>query len=435
MIVSIDKPSGNPVSSLYLLHKSSSLIHILYDSWFFAKIPVGLLKLKGSLAFYFIVFSVYLVDAIVIFSNSVFVWCWWYSITHCSSPSSSHHIQVSANWKFRRFSDFPVQWENWSCSEAVTSRILPSFRCLLFSTFDVWAISNTRLAALLDGSCVRIKRRNRFLGSSRRGRGGAGRSEEICQSVRTRSWSNGRERCKVFLFQIMPSCNGCIGAGGRSNGRECARTVKSVAPRCRAAKLVPPLSTPDQLTCQDQWDVVWEVEGGERWERLLLSASDLLLVPLQLWPSSPGGGKQSDVTLIITAANHSNHSKCETARIGLWFHLCQILRSIFCTKGSEVKSNDSGHSHKKSLNPTPLSDNFSEQSIVSWRLKIMPSPVKTWNWSFQYFLSWSQCKWSHMWWGSNTTQFPSPVPLNVTTRDRFCHLSWHFRRWLSVTWF
>ena len=171
---------------------------------------------------------------------------------------------------------------------------------------------------------------------------------------------------------------------------ENARTVKSVAPRCRAAKLVPPLSTPDQLTCQDQWDrgrgvVVWEVEGGERWERLLLSASDLLLVPLQLWPSSPGGGKQSDVTLIITAANHSNHSKCETARIGLWFHLCQILRSSFCTKGGEVKSNDSGHSHKKSLNPTSLSDNFSEQSIVSWRLKIMPSPVKTWNWSFQYF--------------------------------------------------
>ena len=82
---------------------------------------------------------------------------------------------------------------------------------------------------------------------------GGGR-QEICQSVRTRSWSNGRERCKVFLFQIMPSCNGCIGAGGRSNGRECARTVKSVAPRCRAAKLVPPLSTPDQLTCQDQWD-------------------------------------------------------------------------------------------------------------------------------------------------------------------------------------
>ena len=225
MIVSIDKQSGNPVSS-YLLHKSSSLIHILYDSWIFAKIPVGLLKLKGPFAFYLIVFSVYLVDAIVIFSISVFVWCWWYSISHCvplihriTTPST---VQVSANWKFRRFSDFPVQWENRSCSEAVTSWILPSFRCLHFSTFDVWAISNTRLAALLDGSCVRIKRRNRFLGSPRRGRGGAGRSEEICQSVRTRSWSNGRERCKVFLFQIMPSCNGCIGAGGRSNGWECA---------------------------------------------------------------------------------------------------------------------------------------------------------------------------------------------------------------------
>ena len=88
-----------------------------------------------------------------------------------TTPST---VQVSANWKFRRFSDFPVQWENRSCSEAVTSWILPSSRCLLFSTFDVWVISNTRLPALLDGSRVRIKRRNRFLGSPRRGSGEPG---------------------------------------------------------------------------------------------------------------------------------------------------------------------------------------------------------------------------------------------------------------------
>ena len=353
-----------------------------------------------------------------------------------TTPST---VQVSANWKFRRFSVFPVQWEN--RSEAVTSWILPSFRCLLFSTFDVWAISNTRLAALLDGSCVRIKRRNRFLGSPRRGSGEPGaqrRSVSQCEPAPGATVASG---ARYFYFRLCPLAMAAL----EQAAVQMVENARGRLNRLHRAAEPPNWSQPSQH--QSSWPVkisetgggggvvVWEVEGGERWERLLLSASDLLLAPLQLWPSSPGGGKQSDVTLIITAANHSNHSKCETARIGLWFHLCQILHSSFCTKGGEVKSNDSGHSHKKSLNPTSLSDNFSEQSIVSWRLKIMPSPVKTWNWSFQYFLSWSQCKWSHMWWGSNTTQFPSPVPLNVTTRDRFCHLSWHFRRWLSVTWF
>ena len=100
MIVSIDKQLGNPVSS-YLLHKSSSLIHILYDSWIFAKIPVGLLKLKGPFAFYFCLFCVP-------------CWCYCYfqyfcfrvmlmifNLTLCS-PSSSHHNPFHRPSKFRQ---------------------------------------------------------------------------------------------------------------------------------------------------------------------------------------------------------------------------------------------------------------------------------------------------------------------------------------------
>ena len=199
----------------------------------------------------------YLVDAIVIFSISVFVWCWWYSISHCvplvhriTTPST---VQVSANWKFRRFSDFPVQWENRSCSEAVTSWILPSSRCLLFSTFDVWVISNTRLPALLDGSCVRIKRRNRFLGSPRRGSGEPGaqrRSVSQCEPAPGATVASG---ARYFYFRLCPLAMAALEQAAVQMV-ENARTVKSVAPRCRAAKLVPPLSTPDQLTCQDQWD-------------------------------------------------------------------------------------------------------------------------------------------------------------------------------------
>ena len=137
-------------------------------------------------------------------------------------------------------------------SDYLTTR-LPSFRCLLFSTFDVWVISNTRLPALLDGSRVRIKRRNRFLGSPRRGSGEPGaqrRSVSQCEPAPGATVASG---ARYFYFRLCPLAMAALEQAAVQMV-ENARTVKSVAPRCRAAKLVPPLSTPDQLTCQDQWD-------------------------------------------------------------------------------------------------------------------------------------------------------------------------------------
>ena len=86
--------------------------------------------------------------------------------------------------------------------------------------------------------------------------GGAGRSEEAddkrsvsqCEPAPGATVASG---ARYFYFRLCPLAMAALEQAAVQMV-ENARTVKSVAPRCRAAKLVPPLSTPDQLTCQDQ---------------------------------------------------------------------------------------------------------------------------------------------------------------------------------------
>ena len=142
MIVSIDKQLGNPVSS-YLLHKSSSLIHILYDSWIFAKIPVGLLKLKGPFAFYYCLFCVP-------------CWCYCYfqyfrfrvmlmifNFSLCS-PSSSHHNPFHRP-SFGKLEVQKVFWLSCSVRKPVllwSSHKLDLTILSMFTLFNIWCLSH-----------------------------------------------------------------------------------------------------------------------------------------------------------------------------------------------------------------------------------------------------------------------------------------------------